>query len=116
MKKNIDKLSLGVSILPLTLFIIRRLKIGMIAPWTYIIFAVYALIIVAGFVFAVYLMKNKNTRTPTANDTPHPAPYILHQLSQCGHEPESVTVYHGTFQHYHDAELLRTRNIRFRKG
>ncbi len=66
MKKNIDKLSLGVSILPLTLFIIRRLKIGMIAPWTYIIFVVYALIIVAGFVFAIYLMKNKNTRTPTA--------------------------------------------------
>ena len=54
MKKNIDKLSLGVSILPLTLFIIRRLKIGMIAPWTYIIFAVYALIIVAGFVFASF--------------------------------------------------------------
>ena len=53
-KKNIDKLSLGVSILPLTLFIIRRLKIGMIAPWTYIIFAVYALIIVAGFVFASF--------------------------------------------------------------
>ena len=28
----------------------------------------------------------------------------------------SVTVYHGTFQHHYDAELLRTRNIRFRKG
>ena len=66
MKKNIDKLSLGVSIFPLTLFIIRRLKIGMIAPWTYIVFAAYALIIAAGFVFAIYLMKNKNTLTPTA--------------------------------------------------
>ncbi len=41
---------------------------------------------------------------------------IMYQLSQCGHEPESITVYHGTFQHHHDAELLRTRNIRFRKG
>ena len=28
--------------------------------------------------------------------TPHtPAPYVLHQLSQCGHEPESVTVIMG---------------------
>lgn len=37
-------------------------------------------------------------------------------VSQCRNEPESVTVYHGTLQYHHDAELLRTRNIRFRKG
>ena len=40
----------------------------------------------------------------------HEADIVLH-LSQCRHEPESVTVYHGTFQHHHDTELLRTRNI-----
>ena len=31
--ENLGKLSLGVSVLPLTLFIIRHLKIGMEAPW-----------------------------------------------------------------------------------
>lgn len=43
--ENLGRLSLLVSVLPLTLFIIRHLKIGMDAPWVYIIFAVYALLI-----------------------------------------------------------------------
>lgn len=73
--KNLDKLSLGVSIFPLTLFIIRHLEIGMTVPWTYIIFAAYALVIVAGFVFAIYLVKNKNTRTFAAKET-----FILNSL------------------------------------
>lgn len=60
--KLLEKISFGVSLLPLTLFIIRHLKIGMEAPWLYIILAVYALLIVAGFVFAIYLVKNKKTR------------------------------------------------------
>lgn len=51
--ENLGRLSLLVSVLPLTLFIIRHLKIGMEAPWVYIIFAVYALLIIAGFVFAI---------------------------------------------------------------
>lgn len=51
--ENLGRLSLLVSVLPLTLFIIRHLKIGMDAPWVYIIFAVYALLIIAGFVFAI---------------------------------------------------------------
>ena len=42
--------------------------------------------------------------------------YVLYQFSQRGNEPESVTVHHGTFQHHYDAELLRARYIRFRKG
>lgn len=46
--ENLGKLSLGVSVLPLTLFIIRHLKIGMEAPWLYLIFAAYALLITAG--------------------------------------------------------------------
>ena len=28
---------------------------------------------------------------------------------KCRNEPESITVHYGTFQHYYDAELLRTR-------
>ena len=47
--ENLGKLSLGVSVLPLTLFIIRHLKIGMEAPWLYLIFAAYALLIIVGF-------------------------------------------------------------------
>lgn len=61
--ENLGRLSLLVSVLPLTLFIIRHLKIGMEAPWLYIIFAVYALLIIVGFVFAIWLVKNKRTRT-----------------------------------------------------
>ena len=64
--ENLGRLSLLVSVLPLTLFIIRHLKIGMDAPWVYIIFAVYALLIIAGFVFAIWLVKNKRTRTATS--------------------------------------------------
>lgn len=64
--ENLGRLSLLVSVLPLTLFIIRHLKIGMEAPWVYIIFAVYALLIIAGFVFAIWLVKNKRTRTATS--------------------------------------------------
>ncbi len=37
--ESLGRLSLLVSALPLTLFIIRHLKIGMDAPWVYIIFA-----------------------------------------------------------------------------
>ncbi len=61
--ENLGRLSLLVSVLPLTLFIIRYLKIGMEVPWLYIIFAVYALLIIVGFVFAIWLVKNKRTRT-----------------------------------------------------
>ena len=64
--ENLGKLSLGVSVLPLTLFIIRHLKIGMEAPWLYLIFAAYALLIIGGFVFAIWLVKNKKTRTATS--------------------------------------------------
>lgn len=64
--ENLGKLSLGVSVLPLTLFIIRHLKIGMEAPWLYLIFAAYALLIIVGFVFAIWLVKNKKTRTATS--------------------------------------------------
>ncbi len=64
--ENLEKLSLGVSVLPLTLFIIRHLKIGMEAPWLYLIFAAYALLIIVGFVFAIWLVKNKKTRTATS--------------------------------------------------
>ena len=46
--ENLGRLSLLVSVLPLTLFIIRHLKIGMEAPWVYIIFAVYALFLKIG--------------------------------------------------------------------
>ena len=53
--ENLGRLSLLVSVLPLTLFIIRHLKIGMEAPWVYII-----------FVFAIWLVKNKRTRTATS--------------------------------------------------
>jgi bacteriorhodopsin len=42
---------------------IRHLKIGMEMPWLYIIFAVYTLLIIMGFVFAIWLVKNKRTRT-----------------------------------------------------
>lgn len=59
---ELEKISLGVSLFPLTLFIIRHLKIGMEAPWVYVIFAMYAALIVAGFVFAICLVKNNNTR------------------------------------------------------
>ena len=64
--ENLGRLSLLVSVLPLTLFIIRHLKIGMEAPWVYIIFAVYAFLIIAGFVFAIWLVKNKRMRTATS--------------------------------------------------
>ena len=64
--ENLGRLSLLVSVLPLTLFIIRHLKIDMDAPWVYIIFAVYALLSIAGFVFAIWLVKNKRTRTATS--------------------------------------------------
>ena len=57
--ENLGRLSLLVSV-------IRHLKIGMEAPWVYIIFAVYALLIIAGFVFAIWLVKNKRTRTATS--------------------------------------------------
>lgn len=63
--QTLDKFSLGISILPLTLFAIRHLKIGMTAPWTYIIFAIYGFLIVAGFIFAIYLIKNKHIKTLT---------------------------------------------------
>lgn len=62
--ENLGRLSLLVSVLPLTLFIIRHLKIGMDAPWVYIIFAVYALLIIAGFVFAIWLVKTKGHGRP----------------------------------------------------
>lgn len=61
--ENLGRLSLLISVLPLTLFIIRYLKIGIEVPWLYIIFAVYALLIIVGFVFATWLVKNKRTRT-----------------------------------------------------
>lgn len=47
---------------------------------------------------------------------PYLGAYLLHALSQRGNEPESVTVHYGPFQHYHDTEVLRTRNIGFCKG
>ena len=53
---------MGVSLLPLTFFIIRHLRIGMEAPWVYIFFAAYAVLIIVGFVFAICLIKNKKTR------------------------------------------------------
>ncbi len=65
---------------------------------------------------AVFYTAEQEESLPQSNDTPHPASYVLHQLSQCWNEPESVTVYHGIFQHHHDAELLHTRNFCFRKG
>ena len=64
--ENLGRLSLGVSVLPLTLLIIRHLEIGLEAPWLYIIFAVYALLIIVGFVFAIWLVKNPKTRTATS--------------------------------------------------
>ncbi len=60
--RNLSNLSLGISILPLTLFIIRHLKIGMTTPWLQIILVVYGLLILGGFVFAVFLVKNPKTR------------------------------------------------------
>ena len=62
-KEYLDKVSLVISILPLTLFIIRRLKIGMEPPLLYIIFAVYGLLIIVGFVLAICLVKDKKSRT-----------------------------------------------------
>ena len=62
-KEYLDKVSLVISILPLTLFIIRRLKIGMEPPLLYIIFAVYGLLIIVGFVWAICLVKDKKSRT-----------------------------------------------------
>lgn len=41
-EKILEKISLGVSLLPLTFFIIRHLRIGMEAPWVYIFFAAYS--------------------------------------------------------------------------
>lgn len=32
------------------------------APWVYIFFAAYAVLIIVGFVFAICLMKNQETR------------------------------------------------------
>ena len=61
-EKILEKISLGVSLLPLTFFIIRHLRIGMEAPWVYIFFAAYAVLIIVGFVFAICLIKNKKTR------------------------------------------------------
>ncbi len=63
-KKYLDKVSLVISLLPLTLFIIRRLKIGMEPPLLYIIFGAYALLIITGFVLAIYTAKDKQSRTP----------------------------------------------------
>ena len=62
--ESLGRLSLLVSALPLTLFIIRHLKICMDAPWVYIIFALYALLIIAGFVFAIWLVKTKGRGRP----------------------------------------------------
>lgn len=61
-EKILEKISLGISLLPLTFFIIRHLRIGMEAPWVYIFFAAYAVLIIVGFVFAICLIKNKKTR------------------------------------------------------
>lgn len=45
--------------------------------------------------------------------TPHTlTPHILHHVSKCRNEPQSIAVHHGTFQHQHDAELLRTYDFR----
>lgn len=41
----------------------------------------------------------------------HLTSYVLHQLSKCRNEPESITVHHGTFQHHNDAELLRSCDL-----
>lgn len=62
-EKILDKLALIISLLPLTLFIVRHQKIGMEAPWLYIIFAAYAVLIIVGFVFAIYLVRNPKTKT-----------------------------------------------------
>lgn len=62
-EKYLDKVSLVISILPLTLFIIRHLKIGMEPPLLHIIFAAYGLLIITGFVLAVCLIKDKKSRT-----------------------------------------------------
>ncbi len=37
-------------------------------------------------------------------------------LTSGGRTEVASTVHHGTLQYHYDAELLRTRNIRFRKG
>ena len=51
-----------------------------------------------------------------SNDTAHLTSYVLYQHGKCRNEPESITVHYGTFQHYYDAELLRTRYFRQRKS
>ena len=47
-----------------------------------------------------------------SNDTAHLTPHILHHVSKCGNEPQSIAVHHGTFQHQYDAELLRAYDFR----
>lgn len=60
--------------------------------------------------------KSHEEALPENDDAPCYASYILHPVSQCGNEPQSLAVHYGTFQYHHDAELLCTRHIRFRKG
>ena len=85
--ENLGRLSLLVSVLPLTLFIIRHLKIGMDAPWVYIIFAVYALLIIAGFVFVIWLVKNKKTRTAISQHREEHFRLRQHGVSAAGNCP-----------------------------
>ena len=44
------------------------------------------------------------------------APYILHPPRPRWDEPQRPAVHHGTFQYHHDAELLRSCGLCFRKG
>ena len=44
------------------------------------------------------------------------APYILHPPRPRWDEPQRPAVHHGTFKYHHDAELLRSCGLCFRKG
>lgn len=57
------------------------------------------------------LGTTSNTKRMKSSQTSRP--YLLHLLSQCGNESESVTVHYGPFQHDHGAARLRTRNMSY---
>ena len=63
-----------------------------------------------------YNKQHKEDEALPEHHAPHHAAYVLHPVSKRRDEPEGIAVHHGSFQHHHDAELLRTRDFCFCEG
>ena len=61
-------------------------------------------------------VQQKQWGSFAGGNAPYPAAHILHQHCKCGNESESLTVSYVACQHYHDPELLRTRQFWQRTG